>query len=78
MGGAILVFGWVYFETGRDLVRHRPFLLVSAGAKLLFVLVAGTMTVLHAELRPVAPPLLGDLVFGALFLRDYLRTGDTL
>ena len=70
-GLAVLLFGWVYLTVGRDPAAFRPFLLISIVAKLAFFIVVAVVYVRHRELLAMLVIAVGDLLFGALFLRDW-------
>lgn len=69
-GLAIVLYGWIYLTIGRNPLVYRPFLLISVTAKLAFLLVT-VMYIQYRELLAMLITAVGDLVFGALFYRDW-------
>ena len=72
-GLAIVLFGWIYLTIGRNPTVFRPFLLISVTAKLTFFLLVAVMYIQYRELLAMLMTAVGDLVFGALFYRDWRR-----
>lgn len=75
LGCALIIFGFLYFEIGRDLATARRFLRLAIVAKVVAAVVGLGMAILHSELWPlVGGAIPVDLVFAGLFLRDLRRT----
>ena len=72
-GLAIVLFGWIYLTIGKNPLAFRPLLLISAVAKLTFFLLVAVMCIRYRELLLMLLTATGDLVFGALFYRDWRR-----
>lgn len=75
LGCAMVIFGFFYFEIGRDLTTSRRFLRLAIVAKLVAAVLGLGMASIHSELWPlVGGAIPVDLVFAALFVRDLRRT----
>ena len=72
-GLAIVLFGWIYLTIGRNPTVFRPFILISATAKFTFFLLIAVMYIQYRELLAMLLTAVGDLMFGALFFRDWRR-----
>jgi hypothetical protein len=72
--GAVLLFGWAYWQISRDPVYYRPYITLGLIGKLMFVvLVYGNWAM--GSTNGVLPALVAaDIIFAALFWRYLKRT----
>jgi hypothetical protein len=70
----VLVFQLVYWQTGRDPVRYRPFMLLSLLAKLSFVVTAAALYAARRTVLEQALLTTPDLIWSVLFAVAYVRT----
>ena len=73
LGLCIVLMGFVYREAGRARGPRPNLLLLSAAAKIAAFALCLALLVGHRELWTIFLVFCGDLAFGILFLRDYLR-----
>lgn len=77
VGAVVLLFGWVYWQVGRDPVKYRPYVALGIIGKLAFAgiiyghRVAGTATTATAALVTV------DVAYALLFIA-WLRSHPTV
>jgi hypothetical protein len=68
-GGAVLLFGWMYWQAARDPVRNRNYIVLGIIGKLMVVAIAYGNYLTGRIAWPLAGLVTGDLIFSILFWR---------
>jgi hypothetical protein len=71
-GGAVLLFGWMYWQIARDPVRNRNYIVSGIIGKLCVVAIVYGDYLTGRIAWPLAALVSGDVIFSALFWR-FLR-----
>jgi hypothetical protein len=75
--GVALVWQLAYYTCGRDPVRYRPFMLLSAAAKASWALAALVLFIAGRCSEMLFASSLPDALFAVLFVIAYLKTPST-
>lgn len=72
--GIVALFGWAYYRIACDSNRYRPFILLGAMAKTIFVVVIIGHWIAGDLQWPLAALVIVDVIYAALFSLYYRRT----